>query len=416
MTLRGAPAMTGAMPTTAGDAPGGSAQTAPGVVSALAATMLAQAMVAMAVSAVPVLAPALAETYGVRAGAVGFYSSLAFAGAIVCVLFGGALARRFGALRCSQAALCAAGAALALSAAAPLAGIAALAVATGMGYGLATPAASHILARVAPAHRRGVVLSLKQSAVPLGGLLAGLAAPALAAAFGWRGALVCIAGALPAAAVCIAPLRARLDDDRAPDFPLSARTPLRAVAYALGHPGLRRLTVAAFSFAAVQSSVFAVSVAWLVEAGELTLARAGLVFAVMQAAGATARVACGWLSDRTGGALLMLRFFAFGMALVLLAAAGLDSSWPFAAMAGFAALAGLVVAGWPGVYLAEILRAVPADRVGVATGGTVGFSFLGVVAGPAAFSALVAAGGWPLAFVSFAVFAALAGAMLRPGR
>ena len=97
-------------------------------------------------------------------------------------------------------------------------------------------------------------------------------------------------------------------DARAPDFPLSARTPLRAVA----------------------------------------LVR---------------------LRDRAGGARLLPRRVAIGMALVLLAAAGLDSSWPFAATAGFMALAGFVVAGWPGVYLAEILRAVPADRVGVATGG-----------------------------------------------
>ena len=385
---------------------------APGVARALAATMLTQAMVAMAVSAIPVLAPMPAAAYGVRASAVGFYSSLVFAGAIVCALMGGALVRRLGAIRCSQLALAAAAAALAASAPAPLIGMALLAVATGMGYGLATPAASHILARVTPAHRRGIVLSLKQSAAPLGGLLAGLAAPAAAAAFGWRGALACVAGALLAAAACIAPLRARLDDDRAPDFPLSARTPLRAVAFALGHERLRPLTAAAFSFAAIQSSVFAVSVAWLVEAGGLGLARAGLAFAVMQAAGAIARVALGWLSDRAGGTRLLLRLVAVGMALVLLAAAGLDSSWRFPAIAGFMALAGFVVAGWPGVYLAEILRAVPADRVGVATGGTVGFSFLGVVAGPAAFSALVAAGGWSLAFTAFAAFAALVGAAL----
>lgn len=50
--------------------------------------------------------------------------------------------------------------------------------------------------------------------------------------------------------------------------------------------------------------------------------------------------------------------------------------------------------------------------MGVATGGTVGASFLGVVAGPAAFSALVAASGWPLVFMAFAVFTALVGVTL----
>ena len=385
-----------------------------GVARALAATMLAQAMVAMAVSAIPVLAPALAAGWGVRASAVGFYSSLVFAGAILCALTGGALARRFGAVRCTQTALAVAAAALAASAAAagPLAGLALLAVLTGMGYGLATPAASHILARVTPPRRRGVVMSLKQSAVPLGGLFAGLAAPAAAAEFGWRGALLCVSGTVFAAAFVVAPLRARLDDDRTPGFPVSARTPLRAVAFVLGHRELRSLTVAAFSFAAVQSSLFAIFTAWLVEAGGLGLARAGQAFAVMQGAGMAARVAFGWLSDRAVPARRLLRAFAVGMALLLLAAARLDPAWSWFEIAGLAALAGFVIAGWPGVYLAEIVRLVPVDRVSVATGGTVGFSFLGVVVGPAAFSALVAAGGWALAFASFAAFAALVAVVL----
>ena len=123
-------------------------------------------------------------------------------------------------------------------------------------------------------------------------------------------------------------------------------------------------------------------------------------------------MAFGWLSDRAVPARRLLRAFAVGMALLLLAAARLDPAWSWFEIAGLAALAGFVVAGWPGVYLAEIVRLVPVDRVSVATGGTVGFSFLGVVVGPAAFSALVAASGWALAFASFAAFAALVAVVL----
>ncbi len=375
--------------------------------------MLAQAMVAMAVSTIPVLAPALAETFGVSARWIGFYSSLAFAGGIGSVLIGGALARRIGAVRCSQMALAAAAAGLALTAAAPLAGIALLAVAIGVGYGLATPAASHILARVTPPHRRGVVMSLKQSAVPLGGLIAGLLAPAAAILFGWRGAALCAAALPAAAAVAIAPLRARFDDDRVAGFPVSARSPLHAAGAALATPGLRLLAIAAFAFAAVQSSVFAVFAAFLVEAGGLDLLRAGQAFAAMQTAGAAARVAFGWLSDRRHvSARALLYVFAFGIANVLLLASYLHSGWSFAEIVAFAALAGAVAAGWPGVYLAEIVRIVPPDRVGVATGGTVGFSFLGVALGPGLFSALAAAGGYSFAFEQFAIFSFLVGAIL----
>ena len=390
---------------------------APGLAGPLAATMLVQAMVAMAVSTIPVLAPALAEAYGVRASGIGFYASLVFAGGIVCALTGGALARRIGPVRCSQAALCIAALALALSAAGPLPAIAALAVVTGMGYGLATPAASHILARVTPPHRRGIVLSLKQSAVPLGGLAAGLAAPALAIPFGWRGAVVGAAALVLSAAAVIAPLRARLDDDRTADFPVSLRAPLHAVATVLRHDALRSLTLAAFSFAAIQSSVFAVFTAFLVEAGGLDLVRAGQAFAVMQAAGAVSRVAFGWLSDRAVAARALLRGFAAAIAVVLLLAAQLDPGWSFAEMAGLAALAGAVVAGWPGVYLAEIVRSVPVEQVGTATGGTVGFSFLGVVVGPASFSMVAGGRGYAAAFIALAAFAAIVGlALVLAGR
>ena len=380
---------------------------------ALAATMLAQAMVAMAVSTIPVLAPALAETFGVSARWIGFYSSLAFAGGIVSALIGGALARRIGAVRCSQTALTAAAAGLALTAAAPLAGIALLAVAIGLGYGLATPAASHILARVTPPHRRGVVMSLKQSAVPLGGLIAGLLAPAAAILFGWRGAALCAAALPAAAAVAIAPLRARFDDDRVAGFPVSVRSPLHAAGAALAAPGLRLLAIAAFAFAAVQSSVFAVFAAFLVEAGGLDLLRAGQAFAAMQTAGAASRVAFGWLSDRRHvSARSLLYVFAFGIGNVLLLASYLHSGWSFAEIIAFAALAGAVAAGWPGVYLAEIVRIVPPERVGVATGGTVAFSFLGVALGPGLFSALAAGGGYSFAFEQFAIFSFLVGAIL----
>ena len=50
---------------------------------------------------------------------------------------------------------------------------------------------SHILAQVAPPRRRGLIFSIKQSAVPAGGLLAGVLLPPLAEAAGWPVAILC---------------------------------------------------------------------------------------------------------------------------------------------------------------------------------------------------------------------------------
>ena len=44
--------------------------------------------------------------------------------------------------------------------------------------------------------------------------------------------------------------------------------------------------------------------------------------------------------------------------------------------------------GWNGVYLAEVARRAPPGQAGVATGGTLTFTFMGVVLGPPVFGLL----------------------------
>ncbi len=359
------------------------------VIWPLAATMLVQAMVAMAVNLVPVLAPVLAGSYGIAPSLVGLYASLSFGGALIFTLLGGAVARRVGAVRCSQWALGVAGVAVAATAMGPLAGVAIFAVIAGMGYGLATPAASHILARVTPAQSRGVVFSLKQSAVPIGGLLAGLAAPLVAAWFGWQAALLCGAALVISTIAVIAPLRGALDDDRDPTFVVSANAPLHAIGLVLAEPRLRILTIATFAFAATMASIFAIYPAYLVDRGGLNLITAGQVFAALQVAGVCARVFFGWCSDRLVRATSLLSLLGLVMAVVAVAASNLNETWSVVAIVAFSILLGAVAAGWPGIYLAEVVRVVSTAQVSAATGGMVAFTFLGVVVGPALFSAIV---------------------------
>ena len=386
------------------------------VAGPLAATMLVQAMVAMAVSVLPVLSPVLADTYGIRSSLIGIYASLVFTGAIFCTALGGTLVRRIGPIRCSQASLIVAGTALAMSASGPLMAILVFGVVTGMGYGLATPAASHILARVTPAERRGIVFSAKQSAVPIGGLLAGLLAPVLATLFGWQTSIIILATIVTVLSLVIYPLRAQLDDDRDPTVAISLRSPLSTIIEAAREPALRGLTLAAFTFAALQSSIFAIFTAYLVDRGGLDLITAGQAFATLQTAGVVARLTLGWVSDHWLLARRLLAIVGIGMTAVCLLAAQLSPSWPLLGVFAMSALVGFVAAGWTGVYLAEIVRSVPAERVSVATGGTVAFSFLGVVVGPALFSTIVTlSGSYGLAFVAFGMVTAGVGIWLWRG-
>ena len=370
--------------------------------------MLVQAMVAMAVSVLPVLSPILAQTYGIDASLIGIYSSLVFAGAIGFTLLGGALVRRFGAIRISQIAALLAASALTISVLGPLSGLVVFAAVTGMGYGLATPAASHILARVTPANRRGVVFSIKQSAVPLGGLLAGLIAPAAAAVLGWQWAVACMAAVVALTALVIHPLRQSLDEDRDPFYPVSLGASFASIAMVLRHPRLRTLALTTLAFTGFHASIFAIFTAFLVERGGLSLIVAGQAYGAMQVSGVAARIGFGWLTDHFISARRLLVVIGVGMGLSGVVIGQIDSGWPIEAVFAVSAMLGVVVGGWPGIYLAEIVRVVPTDQVSTATGGTVAFSFAGVVIGPALFSVVIAlSGSYALAFMVFGAIAAV---------
>ena len=97
---------------------------------------------------------------------------------------------------------------------------------------------------------------------------------------------------------------------------------------------------------------------------------------------------------------------------------GFSDAWPLAGLAATSAALGLTAVGWNGVYLAEVSRAVPMDKVGLATGGVLMFTFVGVVLGPSTFGAIVAAtGSYTAAFIALdvLVLATVLALVIRPG-
>ena len=87
-----------------------------------------------------------------------------------------------------------------------------------------------------------------------------------------------------------------------------------------------------------------------------------------------------------------------------MAAMAFSDAWPIAGLAAGCAALGLTAVGWNGIYLAEVARAVPIDKVGPATGGIMMFTFVGVVTGPTAFGAIVATtGSYAAAFIAIDV-------------
>jgi MFS family permease len=333
---------------------------------------------------------------------------------VLFFIFGGPLLVRFGPVRSLQggAVLAAAGLLLATTGWWPLLALASLVM--GVGYGPSPPAGSRILAATAPRRHRTLIFSIKQAGAPAGGALAGLILAPAAQWFGWPAALLVSVAAGLAAALLIAPLRETLDVERDGAQPIGPgaifhwRT-IRAPFVALrANLPLMTITALAVSFAVVQGCLFGFTVTYLSVDRGLSLAEAGSAYAAMQAAGVVARIILGWLADRTGAPALNLTIQAVLAAGAVLLFAALPHGAGLPMFAASCALCGFLAASWNGIYLAEVVRLAPHDQVVEATAGSSVFTFLGYMAGPSLFSALVTATGqWRTAFIAIAVQLAL---------
>lgn len=379
----------------------------------LAAMLAVQLLVAMAVVTVPVLAPVLAPETGVAVGFVGFFIALAYAASMSASLVSGALVQRYGAIRLSQFCLVACAAGLACTATGVPALLAAGAILLGAGYGPVTPASSHVLAKSTPPGRMSLVFSLKQTGVPLGGALAGAVVPALVLLAGWRAAALAVAAACLATLLFVQPLRAAFDADRDPARRLAASDLAGTLRYTLGEARLRRLAFSSFFFAALQLCLITFLVAHLTLNLGFSLVQAGLMLTVAQAGGVVARIVWGAIADRWGRPMVLLGLIALGMGLCALALARFTPQWPTAAIALVCAAFGATAIGWNGVYLAQVARLAPPGKAGDATGGSLAFTFGGVLFGPPAFAFLVEGGiSYASAFVLLALPATACGLWL----
>ena len=385
------------------------ATTPPSAWWSLTVTTAIQAMVSMALLTLPAMAPAVARALAVPSTLVGAYVALCYFAAMLSSLVGGTLVRRLGAIRVSQLGLglCAVG--LALCALPWLPAVALGALCIGAGYGPITPASSHLLALTTPAHRMSLVFSIKQTGVPAGGMLAGALVPGLSLWLGWQGTLLAVAGVCALCAALAQPLRAALDADRQPAQPLALQALFKPIGMVLGQPSLRALAACSFLFSAVQVSTTAYMVTYLNESLGMTLLAAGAALSVSQLAGVLGRVAWGAVADRGLGPRNTLMLLATLMMAGSVLTALLQPQWPTLLIWAIVALLGASAIGWNGVYLATVARQAPPGQAGVATGGTLLFTFMGVVCGSPAFGALAgASGSYRIAFAALALPAALA--------
>ena len=359
----------------------------------LVATLFIQAMVAMALLTLPVMAPVAAKDLGVSPALVGLYVAITYAGAMFASLTSGSTVGRWGPIRVSQMGLvfCAMGLCLCALPWLPAIGLGALMI--GLGYGPITPASSQILARTTPPSQMALVFSIKQTGVPVGAMMAGAIVPSLMLGVGWQWSLVAVALACVLSAVLSEPLRKDMDDLRQPALRFqmgTLTTPLRMV---LEHRALRTMAACSFMFSMVQMSLTTYLVTYLHDDLAYGMVSAGLLLSVTQMGGIGGRIAWGLVADRWLGAQKTLALLAMLMAVSALTTALLLPILPIWGVWIVLLMFGASAIGWNGVYLSEVARQAPEGKASVATGGTLSFTFLGVVIGPPLFGALSSAYG-----------------------
>jgi MFS family permease len=280
-------------------------------------------------------------------------------------------------------------------------GLVACLVLGGLANAVSHPAANLSLAREVPATRQGLSFGIKQAAIPVATLLAGLAVPTIAVTLGWRwafagGAALALAVAflVPAGAPKSVVRRPRETGEK------DARTgPLFLLALGIGLGSTAATPLGAFL---VESSV----------AAGLRVETAGLLLAAGSAVSIVVRILFGRLADgMSGGRLLLVAaMLATGVAGFVMLATGKVALILPGALLAFAA-----GWGWPGLFNFAVVKTspgAPAAATGITQTGASG----GAAVGPLVFGLVTEAASFDVAWLVCGAFALGALAAIVAGR
>lgn len=248
----------------------------------------------------------------------------------------------------------------------------------GVGNGFSAPATNLALAELRDVGGDGLAFGLKQAALPVSTLLAGLAIPFIVVPFGWRYAIgSCAVGSV---LYFLIPYR-----DRGPrPLPPAARDEARAQ--------LRGVVLVAFGAGCASAAGTSMNAFFMETAVRIGLGAepAGFLYAVAGLSGAVARVLLGLWVDRRPVPLARL-FMALWVGGIL--AAGAFATATTIPVLLLATLLGYCLGwAWNGVFHLDVVRRY-SQRAGVASGIVAVGIFLGGSIGPAVVGTVMEAGG-----------------------
>jgi len=355
----------------------------------LGSTTSVQALVTMISLTVSVMAPTLARELNVSVGTIGLYASMSYIGAMIGSLLSGGFVLRYGAIRISQGIMITCSLGLLLCINGHWIWFLISAFICGLGYGPATPASSQLLSRHLPTRYLSLGFSIKQTGVPLGGILAGLVVPWLLIRHSWQDSMLVIAASVIMASFILQLCRKQFDVQLEPKANLFRGNFFSSLRLVLSHPQLKLIAVATFFFSATQQCYIYFLVTFLESNIGWDNQKAGIALAILGASAVLGRIIWGAVADATGRSQLLIMVLAFAMATVTLLTGLITPEWSSISIFILCGVFGATGAAWNGIYLAEITRHVAAEDVSRATGGGLFVTFFGVVVAPPIFGLII---------------------------
>ena len=355
----------------------GAVRARPNAWHVLGIAVAAQVGVSVMDQGIPTLTGFIKADLGLSAAAAGLtVASFAF-GRIFGAYAAGVAADRVGERRVMLLGALLAAALVALAAATPFPFFTLLFALGGAAGASSTPAGGRLVLLAFPRNRHGLALGIRQTGIPIGGLIAAATLPWFAGLTTWRWSLVLAAGM---AVLFVVPL-SRLRDDRTSDeLPVD-----RPVAARLRHDrNLVLLTLWSCLVVTGQYALLAFLALDLHQRIGLSLERGSLLVALANASGIAGRVAWGGVSDRAlaHGRKPLLLVLTAGCLVAALALFAAPRSASTAEMAALAILAGLTLIGYQGLWITMVAEVAGPVRVGAATGFAVTFVGLAIALSP----------------------------------
>src|SRR5262249_41163944 len=314
---------------------------------ALGVTTFTQAAASAVTSALGPIAPLIMAEFAISRAQVGLVQTSIYLSGTWSAMVGGRIADRAG----ERSALIASGLLTGLASAArglvgPFSGFLAVAFVVGIGTGVQNPAGSAAVMRWFPPRRRAFAMGIRQTGVPVGGVLAATAWPWVATAWGWRTAYI-LAGVMACLGTALIAL-SYWDPERES----GAATATRSMQDLMSD---RRLWLLALTYngqIAAQYSVTVYFVLFLHEALDVPIIAASGLLAIVSVTAIGGRIGWGLISDSwfSGARQPVLVIIALLTLISMLTAAALPSHAPRALAMLLAVMIGLTAFSWTGIY------------------------------------------------------------------